>query len=90
MWINTTRQRRASIIKGERYYLIYQEANEEECLLTIQPYDDEQALGEAIQQLQGKEVDAYTIIKGKKMNARLRLSVELTEAEEEETMHNEQ
>jgi len=35
--------------------------------------------------LQAREVGEYTIIRGKKMNARLRLYVELTEAEEEET-----
>lgn len=70
-------------IKDERLYLIYQEASDEECLLTIQPYEDEQALGEAIQQLKSKEVEDYTIIKGKKMNAKLRLTVELSEAEEE-------
>ncbi|RNB74755.1 hypothetical protein EDM58_19525 [Brevibacillus panacihumi] len=67
---------------GERFYLIYQEANDEECLLTIQPYQDETALGEAIQQLQMKQIEEYTIIKGKKMSATLRLSVELTEVNE--------
>lgn len=71
-------------IKGERLYLIYQEASDEECLLTIQPYADEQALGEAIQQLKNKEIDDYTIIKGKKMTAQLRLTVELSDAEEGE------
>jgi len=69
-------------IAGERFYLIYQEANDEECLLTIQPYQDETALGEAIQQLQMKQIEEYTIIKGKKMSATLRLSVELTEVNE--------
>lgn len=68
----------------ERYYLIYQEANEEECLMTIQPYADEQALAEAINQLQSRQVDEYTIIKGKKMRATLRLAVELTDEEEDE------
>ncbi|MDH4620076.1 hypothetical protein JZI27_24010 [Brevibacillus sp. AY1] len=64
----------------ERFYLIYQEASDEECLLTIQPYSDETALGEAIQELQMKQVEEYTIIKGRKMTATLRLTVELTES----------
>lgn len=68
----------------ERFFLIYQEASDEECLLTIQPYADEQALAEAINQLQAKQVEEYTIIQGKKMSAKLRLAVELTEAEEPE------
>lgn len=80
LWIHC--KRTVLTIKEERYYLIYQEASDEECLLTIHPYEDVQALGEAIQQLQVKEVEEYTIIRGKKMNARLRLTVELTEAEE--------
>jgi hypothetical protein len=67
----------------ERYYLIYQEANEEECLLTIQPYDDEQALAEAINRLESRQHTEYTLIKGRKMQAHLRLAVELTEAEAE-------
>lgn len=66
----------------ERFYLIYQEASDEECLLTIQPYTDDQALAEAINQLQAKQVEEYTIIKGKKMTAKLRLAVELTESTE--------
>lgn len=70
------------IIADERFYLIYQEASDEECLLTIQPYSDETALGEAIQELQMKQVEEYTIIKGRKMTATLRLTVELTEVEE--------
>jgi hypothetical protein len=70
------------IIANERFYLIYQEASEEECLLTIQPYPDEVALGEAIQELQIKQIEEYTIIKGKKMEATLRLTVELAEVEE--------
>ncbi|MFD2370945.1 hypothetical protein ACFSO0_13515 [Brevibacillus sp. GCM10020057] len=68
----------------ERFFLIYQEASDEECLLTIQPYTDEQALAEAINQLQGRQVEEYTIIRGKKMSAKLRLAVELTEAEDPE------
>lgn len=68
----------------ERFFLIYQEASEEECLLTIQPYNDEQSLAEAINQLQAKQVDEYTIIQGKKMTAKLRLAVELAEVEEQE------
>lgn len=68
----------------ERFFLIYQEASDEECLLTIQPYKDEQSLAEAINSLQAKQVDEYTIIQGKKMTATLRLAVELTEAEEQE------
>jgi hypothetical protein len=71
-------------VGNERLYLIYQEANDEECLLTIQPYTDEQALAEAINKLQARQVEEYTIIKGRKMNATLRLAVELTEAEETE------
>lgn len=69
-------------IAGERFYLIYQEASDEECLLTIQPYQDEASLGEAIQQLQMNQIEEYTIIKGKKMAATLRLSVELKEVDE--------
>ncbi|QRG67238.1 hypothetical protein [Brevibacillus choshinensis] len=68
----------------ERFFLIYQEASDEECLLTIQPYKDEQSLAEAINSLQAKQIDEYTIIQGKKMTATLRLAVELTEAEEQE------
>lgn len=67
---------------GERFFLIYQEASDEECLLTIEPYKDQQDLAEAINQLQAKQVDEYTIIKGKKMNATLKLAVDLTEADE--------
>lgn len=69
----------------ERFYLIYQEASDEACLLTIQPYKDDQALAEAINQLQAKQVIEYTIIKGMKMIATLRLAVELTESEEADT-----
>ncbi|GED33218.1 hypothetical protein [Brevibacillus centrosporus] len=68
----------------ERYFLIFQEASDEECLLTIQPYQDEQSLAEAINQLQAKQIDEYTIIHGKKMTAKLRLAVELSEVEDEE------
>ncbi|QDS37462.1 hypothetical protein [Brevibacillus brevis] len=67
---------------GERFFLIYQEASDEECLLTIEPYKDQQELAEAINQLQAKQVDEYTIIKGKKMKATLKLAVDLTEANE--------
>ena len=67
---------------GERFFLIYQEASDEECLLTIEPYKDQQELAEAINQLQAKQVDEYTIIKGKKMKATLKLAVDLTEADE--------
>ncbi|MGG4454645.1 hypothetical protein [Brevibacillus porteri] len=66
----------------ERFFLIYQEASDEECLLTIEPYKDQQELAEAINQLQAKQVDEYTIIKGKKMKATLKLAVDLTEADE--------
>ncbi|MED1917547.1 hypothetical protein ACFVS2_27025 [Brevibacillus sp. NPDC058079] len=67
---------------GERFFLIYQEASDEECLLTIEPYKDQQELAEAINQLQAKQVDEYTIIKGKKMKATLKLAVDLAEADE--------
>ncbi|MGG4441401.1 hypothetical protein [Brevibacillus fortis] len=67
---------------GERFFLIYQEASDDECLLTIEPYRDQQELAEAINQLQSKQVDEYTIIKGKKMKATLKLAVDLTEADE--------
>ncbi|TQR32136.1 hypothetical protein [Brevibacillus brevis] len=67
---------------GERFFLIYQEASDEECLLTIEPYKDQQELAEAINQLQAKQIDEYTIIKGKKMKATLKLAVDLTEADE--------
>jgi hypothetical protein len=68
----------------DQYFLIYQEANDEECLLTIQPYSDEQRLAEAINQLQARQVEEYTIIKGRKMKAALRVAVDLTEDEETE------
>ncbi|CAI8910618.1 hypothetical protein [Brevibacillus sp. BC25] len=67
---------------GERFFLIYQEASDEECLLTIEPYKDQQELAEAINQLQAKQIDEYTIIKGKKMKATLKLAVDLAEADE--------
>ncbi|MEJ8548072.1 hypothetical protein [Brevibacillus borstelensis] len=67
---------------SDRFYLIYQEASDEECLLTIQPYDDQQELAEAINRLQSLQVEEYTIIKGKKMKAALRLAVELHEDED--------
>ncbi|MFY0544441.1 hypothetical protein [Brevibacillus sp. H7] len=66
----------------DRFFLIYQEANDEECLLTIQPYSDEQKLAEAINQLQAQQVEEYTIIKGRKMQATLRVAVDLTEVDE--------
>ncbi|USG65240.1 hypothetical protein NDK47_24480 [Brevibacillus ruminantium] len=69
---------------SDRFYLIYQEASDEECLLTIQPYDEPNALAEAINRLQSLQVDEYTIIKGIKMKATLRLAVELHEDEEKE------
>ncbi|CAM5780573.1 MULTISPECIES: hypothetical protein [Brevibacillus] len=69
-------------MSADRFYLIYQEASDEECLLTIQPYDDQQALAEAINRLQSLQVDEYTIIKGRKMRAALRLAVELQEDED--------
>ncbi|MGN7472112.1 hypothetical protein [Brevibacillus sp. SAFN-007a] len=69
---------------SDRFFLIYQEASDEECLLTIQPYNNQQELAEAIHHLSAKEVEEYTIIKGKKMKATLKLSVDLTEAEEAE------
>lgn len=68
----------------ERYYLIYQEASADECLLTIRPYTDENRLAEAINELHAKEMDDYTIIKGKKMKASLRVSVDLQEAGEDD------
>ncbi|WP_139492679.1 hypothetical protein [Brevibacillus dissolubilis] len=67
----------------ERYYLIYQEASEDECLLTIKPYDEEQDLAEALNRLERDQVSDYTIIKGRKMQAALRVAVDLTEAEDE-------
>lgn len=66
----------------EQYFLIYQEANDEECLLTIQAYADEQKLAEALNQLQAQHIDEYTIIKGRKMKAALRVAVDLTEITE--------
>nr|WP_204519861.1 hypothetical protein [Brevibacillus fulvus] len=68
----------------EQYYLIYQEANDEECLLTVQPYTDEQKLAEALNQLEAQNITDYTLIKGKKMKATLKVAVELHELEEEE------
>ncbi|WP_019121136.1 hypothetical protein [Brevibacillus massiliensis] len=68
----------------DRYYLIYQEASDDECLLTIQPYRDEQTLAEALNRLESQKVDDYTIIKGHKLKAKLRVAVDLTEADDEE------
>lgn len=68
---------------AEQYYLIYQEASEEECLLTIQPYSDEQKLAEAINRLEGGQMQDYTIIKGRKMKATLKVAVDLTEMDEQ-------
>jgi hypothetical protein len=70
-------------VSPELYYLIYQEANEEECLLTVQPYSDESKLAEALNRLEGQQITEYTIIKGRKMKAKLKVAVELTETEEE-------
>jgi len=69
-------------VSEERYYLIYQEASEDECLLTVQPYQDEDALAEAINRLEAQQTTEYTIIKGRKMKATLRVAVDLTEADE--------
>ncbi|GEB33326.1 MULTISPECIES: hypothetical protein [Brevibacillus] len=69
---------------GERFFLIYQEASDEECLLTIQPYKNQQELAEAINHLSALQIDEYTIIKGKKMKATLKLAVDLAEAEDTE------
>ncbi|MBO8165454.1 MAG: hypothetical protein H0Z34_17375 [Brevibacillus sp.] len=77
-------------MSADSYYLIYQEASDDECLLTIQPYTDEQALAEALNELKSQHITDYTIIKGRKMLARLKVAVELTEAEDdaaEETHH---
>lgn len=74
-------------VPRERYYLIYQEASEDECLLTIQPYTEEQSLAEALSALKNQQITDYTIIKGHKMKANLRVTVDLTvdEDDEEET-----
>ena len=68
----------------DRYYLIYQEAREDECLLTIQPYAEEQALAEALSELKSQQITDYTIIKGQKLKATLRVTVDLSEDEAEE------
>jgi hypothetical protein len=80
LWINFDKG--AVGLANDQYFLIYQEANDEECLLTIQPYSDEQTLAEAINQLQARQLDEYTIIKGRKMKATLRVAVDLTEIED--------
>ncbi|RNB54882.1 hypothetical protein EDM57_16015 [Brevibacillus gelatini] len=74
---------------NDRFFLIYQEASDEECLLTIQPYKNQQELAEAINQLSARQVEEYTIIKGKKMKATLKLAVELTEADDVEDAEDE-
>nr|WP_206529582.1 hypothetical protein [Brevibacillus sp. SYP-B805] len=63
--------------------MIYQEANEEECLLTIEPFDDEEKLAEAINRLEGQHISEYTLIKGRKMKAALRVAVDLTEIDDD-------
>ncbi len=68
---------------AERYFLIYQEASDDECLLTIQPYTDEQKLAEALNSLKARQISDYTIIKGRRMKAALRVAVDLTESDEE-------
>ncbi len=68
---------------ADRFFLIYQEANEEECLLTVQPYDDEHALAEAINRLESQQNREYTLIKGRKMKAQLRVAVDLSEDDNE-------
>jgi hypothetical protein len=67
----------------DRYYLIYQEANEEECLLTIEPFDEEEKLAEAINRLEGQNISEYTLIKGRKMKAVLKVAVDLTEIDDD-------
>jgi hypothetical protein len=72
-----------SFVSEDRYFLIYQEANEEECLLTVQPFDDVESLAEAINRLEGQNINDYTLIKGRKMKATLKVAVDLTELEDE-------
>ncbi|AYK05778.1 hypothetical protein [Brevibacillus laterosporus] len=63
----------------EQLFLIYQESNEDECLLTIQPYLTSEELAEAISRLEHRDITDYTIIKGKKMKAKMRVMIDLTE-----------
>ncbi len=70
-------------MSAESYYLIYQEVNEEECSLTVQPFTDVDKLAEALNRLESSEITDYTIIKGKKMKATLRVAVELSEMEDD-------
>ncbi|UFJ39963.1 hypothetical protein LOK74_18220 [Brevibacillus humidisoli] len=74
----------------DRYYLIYQEASDDECLLTIQPYEDQQALAEALSELKSQQITDYTIIKGRKIKATLRVAVDLAEADDEEAKTDEE
>ncbi|QDX91521.1 hypothetical protein EEL32_16785 [Brevibacillus laterosporus] len=63
----------------EQLFLIYQESSEDECLLTIQPYQTSEELAEAISRLEHQDITEYTIIKGKKMKAKMRVMIDLTE-----------
>ncbi|QOS98012.1 hypothetical protein JNUCC42_15905 [Brevibacterium sp. JNUCC-42] len=63
----------------EQLFLIYQESSEDECLLTIQPYQTSEELAEAISRLELQDITEYTIIKGKKMKAKMRVMIDLTE-----------
>lgn len=63
----------------EQLFLIYQESSEDECLLTIQPYQTSEELAEAISRLEHQGITDYTIIKGKKMKAKMRVMIDLTE-----------
>lgn len=69
---------------NQRFYLIYQEASEDECLLTVQPYTTEAALAEAISVLEQKQITDYTVIKGTKLKAKLRVMIDLEEVPEAE------
>ena len=63
----------------EAYYLIYQEVGDEECSLTIQPFLDEDKLADTIHRLENAHINDYTIIRGKKMKAALRVAIDLEE-----------
>lgn len=63
----------------EQLFLIYQESSEDECLLTIQPYTTSEELADAISRLEHQDITDYTIIKGKKMKAKMRVILDLTE-----------
>ncbi|WP_232696578.1 hypothetical protein [Brevibacillus daliensis] len=65
--------------KNDQFYLIYQEASEDDCLLTIQPYQTTDELTMALRQLEKLAIDDYTIIKGKKMKATMRVMIDLEE-----------